>query len=162
MAIASSLPTGRDYKVNQSVLIAAIKEAEPLAKFLDDGAIIAEFRKRLPKGIRYENMTLIGLDVNSQDYKNFVEANPKIDMKTILITSPIPPSVDILALAKLGDTGEYVKEIQALLNSKTGSSLVVDGKYGPATANVVKMFQTTNTLPRTGTITNETLDKLRG
>ena len=48
------------------------------------------------------------------------------------------------------DSGEAVKDCQRLLNVALGGTLAVDGKYGPATMQAVRDFQTTAGLKADG------------
>ncbi|GER87812.1 hypothetical protein KDW_19740 [Dictyobacter vulcani] len=50
-----------------------------------------------------------------------------------------------------GSVGENVDSIQLFLNAR-GSSLTVDGDFGPATASAVKSFQTSNGLSASGIV----------
>lgn len=49
-------------------------------------------------------------------------------------------SVD-LSILQQGSTGDEVKSAQLLLNGKTGTSLAVDGSFGPATDQAIRQLQ---------------------
>ncbi len=67
-----------------------------------------------------------------------------------------------------GDSDENIKDLQENLNKlseKYGLSfgiLVADGKYGPATAGVVRLFQAYQKLGVDGVFGSKTLEKLEG
>ncbi|MFD7443569.1 N-acetylmuramoyl-L-alanine amidase [Streptomyces sp. NPDC059909] len=61
--------------------------------------------------------------------------------------------------ARVGDSGERVRSLQYLLNSR-GSSLTVDGSFGPATESAVRAFQTTNRASVDGVAGNQTWHQL--
>lgn len=49
-----------------------------------------------------------------------------------------------LPVLKRGDKGEAVKAMQVLLNLRAGSSLEIDGSFGPATERAVKAYASQN------------------
>lgn len=51
-----------------------------------------------------------------------------------------------------GSTGTPVMKMQEALNACTGSTLVLDGKFGPATTGIVKNFQTSKGLVADGLV----------
>jgi Putative peptidoglycan binding domain len=61
--------------------------------------------------------------------------------------------------AQSGNTGENVRTVQYLLNAK-GSSLSVDGDFGPATQAAVDAFQDAHGLTADGVVGNETWPQL--
>jgi hypothetical protein len=62
-------------------------------------------------------------------------------------------------LIQLNDTGESVRSVQYLLNSR-GSSLATDGQFGPATKAAVVAFQTSRGLTPDGIVGNATWPQL--
>ncbi|GAA2774541.1 hypothetical protein GCM10019017_18670 [Streptomyces showdoensis] len=69
------------------------------------------------------------------------------------------PSWSGWPVARLGDTGERVRSLQHLLNSR-GSTLTADGSFGPATESAVRAFQTTNRAGVDGVAGNQTWHQL--
>lgn len=59
------------------------------------------------------------------------------------VSAPASTEIPSIALPKLrqGDTGDDVKHLQALLNGH-GTTLKIDGNFGPGTAKAVREFQT--------------------
>ena len=57
---------------------------------------------------------------------------------------------------KNGSSGEAVKELQRFLNTKLNLNLVVDGKLGPKTIEVIKTWQTANGLVSDGLVGTKT------
>ncbi len=55
-----------------------------------------------------------------------------------------------------GSTGEAVKELQRFLNDVLGLGLVIDGKLGPKTIEVIKEWQEQNNLVPDGLIGSKT------
>jgi len=55
-----------------------------------------------------------------------------------------------------GVNGSVISDIQASLNAATTSSIDVDGAYGRQTEGALKIFQTANGLPATGTVSDVT------
>lgn len=51
-----------------------------------------------------------------------------------------------------GDSGTCVAEAQRLLNTKSGSKLVLDGKFGPATESAVRAYQVKHKISSTGNV----------
>jgi peptidoglycan hydrolase-like protein with peptidoglycan-binding domain len=72
---------------------------------------------------------------------------------------PALPDLELGAPKKPGSSGEKVRLIQGWL-CLHGFRLVVDGDYGDATARQVRAFQTSNGLPATGVVDDETYAKL--
>lgn len=66
---------------------------------------------------------------------------------------------DVVILAQRGENSDYVATIQDLLNTK-GHSITVDGNFGPATERAVREFQTSEGLPVTGKVDEETMNRL--
>jgi N-acetyl-anhydromuramyl-L-alanine amidase AmpD len=65
----------------------------------------------------------------------------------------------IWPVVKRGQTGERVKTVQYLLRTH-GAGLEVDGKFGPATENAVKSFQSAHGLEPDGSVGPKTWPKL--
>lgn len=61
---------------------------------------------------------------------------------------------------KIGSTGEHVRRIQYFLNSLGHYPYVVDGFFGEATANAVKLYQAQEGIPQSGEIGNWTLARM--
>lgn len=72
-----------------------------------------------------------------------------------------PMSLDKGELLRKGMTGDKVKQLQDMLNSK-GAQLKVDGKFGPNTLKALKSFQKDNKLGVDGVVGPNTLEKLNG
>lgn len=68
-------------------------------------------------------------------------------------------SYSVLVTLKIGDKGEKVTRIQRLLNS-SGSSIKVDGTFGPETRKAVLEFQERNGLAVDGVVGPKTLSQL--
>ena len=64
-------------------------------------------------------------------------------------------------LLRKGASGDKVKQLQELLNSK-GAKLEVDGKFGSGTLEALKKFQGDNELKADGVVGSNTLGKLNG
>ncbi|OMG59065.1 peptidoglycan-binding protein [Tessaracoccus sp. ZS01] len=64
------------------------------------------------------------------------------------------------ALLKTGSTGDQVKDLQARLKQLEWYLGLVDGQYGPKTAEAVTGFQTKREIPVTGEVDQRTLDRL--
>ena len=64
-------------------------------------------------------------------------------------------------LLRKGASGDKVKQLQELLNSK-GAKLEVDGKFGSGTLDALKKFQGDNELKADGVVGTNTLGKLNG
>lgn len=64
-----------------------------------------------------------------------------------------------MAYLSQGSKGEDVKKVQLALN-RAGSSLTIDGVYGPKTVQAVKNFQEDNGLSRDGICGPKTMVKL--
>lgn len=64
-----------------------------------------------------------------------------------------------MELYRRGSTGQMVREIQKAL-AGAGLAVIVDGVYGPITAEAVKAFQTKKGLTATGIVETKTLLKL--
>lgn len=64
-----------------------------------------------------------------------------------------------MAYLSQGSKGEEVKKMQTALN-RAGSSLTIDGKYGPKTMQAVKNFQEDNGLAIDGICGPKTWEKL--
>lgn len=161
--VAPTVAVAQDYSVDQAVLVATIKKAEPMAGMMKDDAIILEFKKRLPPGITYSNGVIHGLDKNSQAYKDFVAKNPKVPFDTLLTPLKVAaatPADTTPILAEKGDKSDYVKLIQGLLVAK-GATITPDGDFGNKTEVAMINFQKTVGLNPTGKLDNDTLTKLR-
>lgn len=72
-----------------------------------------------------------------------------------------PMSLDKGEMLRKGMTGDKVKQLQDMLNSK-GAQLKVDGKFGPNTLKALKSFQKDNKLGVDGVVGPNTLEKLNG
>jgi peptidoglycan hydrolase-like protein with peptidoglycan-binding domain len=53
---------------------------------------------------------------------------------------------------KIGDKGPDVADLQEMLNAAIGTSLAMDGVFGPATGHAVIQFQTQQHLPPDGIV----------
>ena len=60
-----------------------------------------------------------------------------------------------------GDSGHDVRVLQAFLQAR-GLPAAVDGRFGPATANAVRVFQSSAGLPPSGVVGPQTVAALRG
>lgn len=74
-------------------------------------------------------------------------------------TAKTPPSRAHSVLRR-GSRGSEVDSLQRLLNAKIGSSLKIDGDFGPATEAVVRRFQLDNNLLVDGRVGIYTWEKL--
>lgn len=83
---------------------------------------------------------------NQQDCLNV--AKPKISYNFGTIT------------LKNGSRGEAVKELQRFLNQVLSLGLVIDGKLGPKTINVIKQWQRNNSLTPDGLVGSKTKAKM--
>jgi uncharacterized protein YgiM (DUF1202 family) len=61
---------------------------------------------------------------------------------------------------KKGSSGEFVKKLQELLNEKSNSNLIVDGKFGKLTKAAVEKYQGENNLVVDGICGKNTWSKL--
>lgn len=89
-----------------------------------------------------------------------------IDLVQAPKVSGIPKSYPGYTL-KIGNRGESVRVVQTFLNRISQNfplipKLAVDGNYGPATANSVKVFQRIFNLPQTGEVDYATWYKISG
>lgn len=66
----------------------------------------------------------------------------------------------IYPVIKEGMIGQFVFQIQTMLNKKTGAGLVIDGKYGPKTRKAVQDFQKKYILSPDGMVGSLTMNKL--
>ena len=66
-----------------------------------------------------------------------------------------------MALLKRGSRGDAVKELQELLNLKTGTNLTADGIFGKGTEDSVERFQRRMSLTVDGIVGSETMKVLR-
>ncbi|MBQ8082379.1 MAG: peptidoglycan-binding protein [Clostridia bacterium] len=73
-----------------------------------------------------------------------------------------PPAGSGYITLKLGDSGTPVKQLQTALRKAGYLKSSADGKYGDATYEAVKAFQTANGLKADGVAGKSTLDKLFG
>lgn len=74
---------------------------------------------------------------------------------------PSPLELGEGELLRKGASGDKVKQLQELLNSK-GAKLEVDGKFGSGTLEALKKFQGDNELKSDGVVGSNTLGKLNG
>ena len=65
-----------------------------------------------------------------------------------------------LPVLKKGSKGEYVKNLQILLNEQIGCNLIVDGDFGTNTKNAVISFQGLHGLDKDGIVGEKTWGKL--
>lgn len=70
--------------------------------------------------------------------------------------APVSPASGML---RMGSRGQRVRELQQLL-VRVGYGITVDGDYGPATRDAVKMFQTTRNLEADGVAGPQTMAAL--
>lgn len=70
-----------------------------------------------------------------------------------------PPPAATWPTVQQGQTGERVKTVQYLLNA-AGSSLTVDGAFGPATTSAVNSFQSAHGLSVDGIVGSQTWEAL--
>lgn len=78
----------------------------------------------------------------------------------VAIFSFVSAKADVLgfgsATLKKGSSGMYVTNLQTVLNSYAGATLVADGSFGPMTETAVKAFQASHGLTADGVVGNMT------
>lgn len=95
-----------------------------------------------------------------EDRKLYLERAKKAIPRDIFTKpEPTPPNPINIIVAKRGDKSPYVADIQNMLIKK-GANIAADGDYGPKTEQAVKDFQAKNSLPVTGSVDTDTLNKL--
>jgi hypothetical protein len=81
---------------------------------------------------------------NHFDLQGFSDAVKAITQGKIVI--PVPIIISTNPVLKIGSKGDAVKTLQTKLNTVMGSNLIVDGVFGPMTADLVGKFQSKNGL----------------
>lgn len=97
-----------------------------------------------------------GLD----DRKNYLARAKKVLKDFDFSQTSTEENSDVVILAQMGESSDYVATIQTLLVEKGYVYLKVDGDFGPKTEKAVKEFQSSRSLPATGKVDQETLDQL--
>jgi peptidoglycan hydrolase-like protein with peptidoglycan-binding domain len=139
-----------------------------IKKYYPDGSLIA-----LSVGHKYKvsspndrGAAVAGQAVMEADLNEIV-INYMIEMLTDgSVVTPVPakPTTPVPTtgrpIVKKGSTGQYVKDVQWLLNTYFGQRLTVDGIFGTATYNAVVAFQKKYGLVPDGIVGQKTWTKL--